>query len=98
MICTDQSAPATPVALLPTAAISPAVNVPWPSWSIGIVGVGDEVPADQVVGMGGVAVLGRAVGPAAGGLSGQATADPLTTPPLPLSGSIFPGPWLIATP
>ena len=30
MICTFQSTPATPIPLLVTAPISPAVNVPWP--------------------------------------------------------------------
>ena len=36
MICTFQSTPATPIPLLPTAPISPAVNVPWPLPSSGL--------------------------------------------------------------
>ena len=36
MICVFQTRPAPPIALLVTSPISPAVNVPWPSSSIGL--------------------------------------------------------------
>ena len=72
MICTDQSAPVEPGGVVADgrdlAGGERAVAVPIDR----VVGAGDEVPADQVVGRRGVAVLGRAVGPAAGGQSERA--------------------------
>ena len=80
MICTDQSAPVTPVPLLPTAAISPAVNVPWPSWSIGLLVLATKFQP--------IRSLGCAVSPSwvepldqPPELVDASTEVPLTTPP-----------------
>ena len=96
MICTDHRAPDTPAALLPTAAISPAVNVPCPFWSIGLLLL---LTKFQPIKSSGFAVSPSWVEPLdhPPELVGAITAPPVTRPPA-VVGSIFPVPWLIFVP
>ena len=58
MICTFQLTPVTPIPLLPTAPISPAVNVPWPFPSIGLLLLSTKFQPIRSSGRRRVAVLG----------------------------------------
>ena len=93
MICTFQSTPVTPIPLLPTAPISPAVNVPWPFRSIGLFVV--VLTKFQPIRSSGCAVSPSWVEPLAQppALVGASTSVPVMMPS-PLVSTILPGPWL----
>src|SRR5271168_2984739 len=98
MSCTFQSTPVPPIPLFPTSAISPAVNVPWPFPSAGLLvplGVLVEMAAKfQPIRSSGFDVSPSWVEPSAQPpeLVGARTELPSTKP---LVAVILPGPWLI---